>query len=128
MPSLSMPVGPPATLTTEHLAEPIDDSSSPTESTPLLASTSHLDGAHSYVLEDVGKMTMFREEMQTIPRYIVPIFGYVLLDGAFTGFDEFVLTNNSHSRAQILEYSLVLVPVISVGHISTIALAAISLG
>ncbi|RDB18717.1 hypothetical protein Hypma_014757 [Hypsizygus marmoreus] len=53
----------------------------------------------------VGKVTVFWEEMRILTRYAVPVFG-----------------------THLLEFSLVMVSVISIGHLSTTALAAISLG
>ncbi|KAF5385183.1 hypothetical protein D9615_000933 [Tricholomella constricta] len=51
------------------------------------------------------RATMFWEEMRTIPRYALPVFG-----------------------SQILEFSMMFISVISIGHLSTMTLAAVSLG
>lgn len=48
---------------------------SPTESTSLLA---RLQGeGHSPFDTNVGKLTMFWQEMRTIPSYALPVFGFV---------------------------------------------------
>jgi len=53
-----------------------------TESTPLLLNQNHgSEGTSSFCDSDpkgVNRMTMFWEEMRTIPRYTLPIFGSVL--------------------------------------------------
>ncbi|TFK41570.1 MATE efflux family protein [Crucibulum laeve] len=51
------------------------------------------------------KMSMFWEELRILTRYALPVFG-----------------------THLLEYTLIIVSVISIGHLSTTALAAISLG
>ncbi|KAG6855872.1 hypothetical protein H0H87_009826 [Tephrocybe sp. NHM501043] len=72
------------------------------ESTPLLSSGESIDAP----MKDVGSTrTMFYQEFLTIPRYAIPVF-----------------------CSQMLEFSLNFVPVISIGHLSTTALAAVSLG
>ncbi|RDB24495.1 hypothetical protein Hypma_008480 [Hypsizygus marmoreus] len=77
-----------------------------TETTALLTREYSEDaGLDSSDTKDVSTATMFWQEMRTIPTYALPVFS-----------------------SQILEYSLVVVPVISVGHLSTKGLAAISLG
>ncbi|RXW17121.1 hypothetical protein EST38_g8726 [Candolleomyces aberdarensis] len=84
-------------------------SSVPTEHTPLLAPPPiprieediDRDPAH----DNDGKMEMFWEELKILTKYALPVFG-----------------------THLLEYTLVIVPVISIGHLSTTALAAISLG
>ncbi|KAF4616349.1 hypothetical protein D9613_008614 [Agrocybe pediades] len=55
--------------------------------------------------DDGSKIVMFWEEVWILSKYALPVFG-----------------------THVLEYSLVVVSVISIGHISTTALAAISLG
>ena len=62
---------------------------------------------------------MFREELAVLTKYAIPlaVFGYVPS-----------FFHESFYSTQLLEYSLVVVSVISIGHISTTALAAISLG
>ncbi|GLB43702.1 putative multidrug oligosaccharidyl-lipid polysaccharide flippase [Lyophyllum shimeji] len=55
--------------------------------------------------EELSKPTIFRQEMRTIATYALPVF-----------------------LSQLLEFSLVIVEVVSVGHISTASLAGVSLG
>ncbi|KAG6849901.1 hypothetical protein H0H93_003915 [Arthromyces matolae] len=74
-----------------------------TESTPLLSETTNPLAKPD--TDDASNEVMFRQELITIPRYSLPVFG-----------------------SQLLEFSIVLVPVISIGHMSTTALAAVSLG
>lgn len=71
------------------------------ESSPLLASTN--DSCPDS--EGPSRLTIFWQETRTIPRYAFPVF-----------------------LSQLLEFSLVIVEVVSVGHISTAALAGVSLG
>lgn len=52
-----------------------------------------------------SKMLLFRKEVNVLTRYALPVFGTL-----------------------ILEFSLIMASLISVGHLSTTALAAISLG
>ncbi|KAG2003352.1 hypothetical protein CC2G_003960 [Coprinopsis cinerea AmutBmut pab1-1] len=81
----------------------------PTEYTPLLAGPpvprieEEIDSDPSS--DNESKLNMFFEEFRIISNYALPVFG-----------------------THLLEYTLIIVPVISIGHISTIALAAISLG
>ncbi|KAF8150627.1 mate-domain-containing protein [Crassisporium funariophilum] len=93
-----------------------------TECTPLLASNAHSlppppppprSGAYdsnecqdraSHATSEAA-MKMFWEELPILTRYALPMFG-----------------------THLLEYSLVVVSVVSIGHLSTTALAAISLG
>jgi len=65
---------------------------------------------------------MFWEEFLILAKYSLPVFGYCLVLSA--GYYSISLFCRTH----ILEYSLVIVSVVSIGHISTSALAAISLG
>ncbi|KAG6919098.1 hypothetical protein DXG01_009351 [Tephrocybe rancida] len=77
----------------------------PTEATPLLQVE---DGDGVLVLtpkETKTSQEIFREELGLLPRYVLPVLG-----------------------SQVLEYSMVVTNVISVGHLSTTALAAVSLG
>ncbi|KAG5723234.1 hypothetical protein E4T56_gene353 [Termitomyces sp. T112] len=77
-----------------------------TESTPLLSTNGPVRAdTDTSKSDDASTRTMFFQELLTIPRYALPI-----------------------CSAQLLEYSIVLVPVISLGHLSTTYLAAVSLG
>ncbi|KAM6496606.1 MATE efflux family protein [Amanita muscaria] len=83
----------------------------PTEATPLLVSKGipvplieeQIDRNRSNDHESM--LTLMKEEMKVLTKYSLPIFG-----------------------SQLLEYILIVTPVISIGHVSTTALAAISLG
>jgi MATE family multidrug resistance protein len=63
---------------------------------------------------------MFWEELFVLAKYALPVFGYVHLIIAIHIF--------TPPSTHVLEYSLVVVSVVSIGHLSTSALAAISLG
>ncbi|KAG5353306.1 hypothetical protein C0989_008291 [Termitomyces sp. Mn162] len=77
-----------------------------TESTPLFSTNGPIRAdTDTSKSDDASTRTMFFQELLTIPRYALPI-----------------------CSAQLLEYSIVLVPVISLGHLSTTYLAAVSLG
>ncbi|KAF8079284.1 mate-domain-containing protein [Lyophyllum atratum] len=75
---------------------------SASESTPLLAPTQEVNPDSK---EEESRITIFWQEMRTIPKYALPVFA-----------------------SQLLEFSLIVVEVVSVGHISTASLAAASLG
>ncbi|KAG5638923.1 hypothetical protein H0H81_008692 [Sphagnurus paluster] len=79
------------------------------ETTPLLRQDDDI-GLICKSEEGVSATTMFWQEMKTIPQYALPVFGYVTM------------------TLGILDFSMVFVPVISIGHMSTTSLAAISLG
>ncbi|KAH0582008.1 hypothetical protein H2248_011666 [Termitomyces sp. 'cryptogamus'] len=84
------------------IPEPVDA----TESTPLFSTNGPIRAdTDTSKSDDASTRTMFFQELLTIPRYALPI-----------------------CSAQLLEYSIVLVPVISLGHLSTTYLAAVSLG
>ncbi|PFH50484.1 hypothetical protein AMATHDRAFT_60888 [Amanita thiersii Skay4041] len=68
---------------------------------PLIEEQVDRDASH----DNDSMLTMFREEVVILTKYALPVFG-----------------------SQLLEYSLVISSVISIGHLSTTALAAISLG
>ncbi|KAF9461938.1 multidrug/Oligosaccharidyl-lipid/Polysaccharide flippase [Collybia nuda] len=78
----------------------------PTETTPLIPhdSISESEVAESQD-EKTSKVAMFWEEVRMIPLYALPVF-----------------------CTHILDYSLVFISVVSIGHLSTKSLAAISLG
>ncbi|KAM6496620.1 MATE efflux family protein [Amanita muscaria] len=83
-------------------------SSNPTEATPLLVSK---DRPVSLIEEQIeskdheSTLTLLKEEMKILTTYSLPIFG-----------------------SQLLEYTLVIASVVSIGHLSTTALAGVSLG
>ncbi|KAG6895433.1 hypothetical protein C0992_001257 [Termitomyces sp. T32_za158] len=74
------------------------------ESTPLLQREGNEDEFTSK-REGTSTYEMFWEEFRMLPQYTLPVLG-----------------------AQWLEYSMVMVNIISIGHLSTTALAAVSLG
>ncbi|KAG6888807.1 hypothetical protein C0995_005827 [Termitomyces sp. Mi166 len=88
---------------------PTKNTHSATESTPLLSTDT--DGRADADIDTskndvhISTKTIFYQELFTIPRYALPIFS-----------------------SQLLEFSIVLVPVVSLGHLSTTSLAAVSLG
>ncbi|KAG6812438.1 hypothetical protein H0H92_002904 [Tricholoma furcatifolium] len=71
-----------------------------------------------------SQSAIFWEEVRTIPLYALPILAYVFSSQLAATIELIV----NHDRAQLLEHSLFVVEVISVGHISTAALAGASLG
>ncbi|KAF5336420.1 hypothetical protein D9611_006482 [Ephemerocybe angulata] len=73
----------------------------PPPTVPRIEEEIDRDPAH----DNDSKMAMFWDELPILTKYALPVFG-----------------------THLLEYTLVIVPVISIGHISTTALAAISLG
>ncbi|PPQ85010.1 hypothetical protein CVT25_010399 [Psilocybe cyanescens] len=81
----------------------------PSESTPLLSNPPIPRIEESVdrnpFSDDESSIKMFWEELWILAKYATPVFG-----------------------THVLEYSLVIVSVVSIGHISTTALAAISLG
>ncbi|KAM6496610.1 MATE efflux family protein [Amanita muscaria] len=86
----------------------LSGSSNPTEATPLLVSK---DRPVSLIEEQIeskdheSTLTLLKEEMKILTTYSLPIFG-----------------------SQLLEYTLVIASVVSIGHLSTTALAGVSLG
>ncbi|KAF5364814.1 hypothetical protein D9758_009308 [Tetrapyrgos nigripes] len=95
-----------------------NSSESPTENTPLLSATTTTTRIPSPEAEELGQVTKDSRDDSRIPtyrlilqeawvttKYALPVFGI-----------------------NVLEYSLVVVSVLSIGHISTSALAAITIG
>ena len=72
---------------------------------------------------------MIREELAVLTKYAIPNFGpgYAPSLRSFV-FHEIWPIQYVFNRTHLLEYSLVVVSVVSIGHISTTTLAAISLG
>ncbi len=70
--------------------------------------------------------SMFKEEMAILMKYTLPVFGYVHVNHPST----VPYCNDSPvgTRTHLFEYSLVVASVISIGHLSTTALAASTLG
>lgn len=67
---------------------------------------------------------MFWEELKLLGKYTLPILGYVFLYDILT----LVANTLSLARTHALEYSLIVASVVSIGHLSTAALAASTLG
>jgi len=93
------------------------------ERTPLLSNppVPRIEEQVDYRAEKDFAFCMFWEEFLILAKYSFPIFGYRLLFAGYYSISQFC-------RTHVLEYSLVVVSVVSIGHISTSALAAISLG
>jgi MATE family multidrug resistance protein len=102
----------------------------PTETSPLLNHPpvprieQNIDYNASADHDNTSTVNMFWEELAVLTKYAIPVFGYA---PSFIFFYESSPSNPFYST-QLLEYSLVVVSVVSIGHISTTALAAISLG
>ena len=93
------------------------------ENTPLLnPPLPRIDEPFDSVPAADRKVAIFWEELRILTRYSLPVFGFV-----FLSFVHDFLTPPVF-RTHILEYSLIMASVISIGHLSTTALAAISLG
>lgn len=98
----------------------------PTETTPLLSNPpvprieEQIDN-NDCSAEQYLTFRMFWEEFLILAKYSLPVFGYALFLSNSSLISPFI-------RTHVLEYSLVIVSVVSIGHISTSALAAISLG
>jgi len=107
---------------------PKNPSLDPTETSPLLSPL--VPRIEENILQtdtenDLSKMAMFWQELRILMRYAWPVFGSVLT------FHLPIIHRSQLSfvgRTHLLEYSLVVVSVISIGHLSTTALAAITLG
>ncbi|PCH45028.1 MATE efflux protein [Wolfiporia cocos MD-104 SS10] len=87
---------------------PVDPAAHPNENTPLLAPyvpriEEEVDKGDPHDAEP--PVNMLREEMAVLAKYTLPVFG-----------------------THVLEYSLVIASVVSIGHLSTTALAASTLG
>lgn len=100
----------------------------PTERSPLLArrtSTTERNG-HARLDEQAReKEWTWWDEFKTLSSYVLPVYGYVL---CLARIDLRRSPYRSRDRTHLLEYSLNIASVVSIGHISTVALAACSLG
>jgi multidrug resistance protein, MATE family len=98
----------------------------PTEYTPLLAAPPvpriEEDCEEDSVSANENKRHVYLEEFWILCRYAWPVFGCV------SYLYSSLVSSDSGERTHLLEYTLIIAPVISVGHISTVALASISLG
>lgn len=98
--------------------------SSPTESTPLFGPVASEEAVEQdSPLVNAGGATIYFQELRILTIYALPVFGFV-----FTRSHSDPIRLTINTRALLLEYSLVIVSVISIGHLSTTALAAVSLG
>ncbi|KAF7318306.1 RNA helicase [Mycena chlorophos] len=86
--------------------------SNPTENTPLLVGEPPVPRIHEPIDDDTSSdegasnpATVYWSELRILTKYSLPVFG-----------------------THLLEYSLVMAPVLSIGHLSTTALAGITLG
>ncbi|KAF7291886.1 RNA helicase [Mycena indigotica] len=81
----------------------------PTENTPLLRAEPQVPRIHEPVGDandaEVSTTSLYWSELRILTKYSLPVFG-----------------------THLLEYSLVMAPVLSIGHLSTTALAGITLG
>jgi len=93
-------------------------SAQPLENTPLLSIPPP--PCIEETIDNVDSYFIFWEELFLLAKYALPVFAYVHLNRGVH-----ILTPLS---THVLEYSLVVVSVVSIGHLSTSALAAISLG
>ena len=102
----------------------------PTETSPLLdrpfAPVPPIEENVDYntSADKTSTVNLFQEELIILTKFTIPAFWYA---PSFLFFFKVDPSDFFHST-QILEYSLIVVPVISIGHISTTALAAVSLG
>ena len=74
--------------------------------------------------EQTSTAKISHEEFHILIKYSLPVFGYVLP----LTFPPFRLFCIFFSSTQLAEYSFILASVISIGHVSTLALAAATLG
>lgn len=93
-----------------------------TETTPLIPHISSGSEASYSQDEKKSKSAIFWEEVRTIPLYALPVFWCASIQTLM--FLVLIFYFSTH----ILDYSLIFVSVISIGHLSTKSLAAISLG
>ncbi|KAJ7636892.1 MATE efflux family protein [Roridomyces roridus] len=77
----------------------------PTESTPLLNPPVPRIDEDNRSEEELSTVALYLAELRILTKYSLPVFG-----------------------THLLEYSLIIAPVLSIGHLSTTALAAITLG
>lgn len=95
----------------------------PSENTPLLnPPVPRIDESIEQTSDDGSTVLIFWEELRILTRYALPVFACVLLSSMLPWY---LL---SIGRTHVLEFSLIMSSVISIGHISTTALAAITLG
>jgi MATE family multidrug resistance protein len=99
-------------------AESLTPTTVPTEATPLLP-------VSPTVSADSVTFALYRRELGIITAYTIPIFGMHYISLFFSGY--LFIYFRFFSGTHMLEYSLLVVTVISVGHLGTIELASASL-
>jgi hypothetical protein len=123
-----------AKSTMENLPERQLHHPNPSENTPLLSSASNSDlsgGERRSEQNNYDNFDVFWEEFRVLTRYSLPVFG--------CAFKPMVSLRATYCRpnsirdawpasTQLLEYSLMVASVISIGHLSTTALAGVTLG
>ena len=105
---------------------PVSECTTPLQPPPLipgLQETADDDIYDTASVEQAPTSTMFREELCILVMYSLPVFGYVLPPISFI-----VLILDFFSSTQLFEYSFIIASVVAIGHISTIAMAAATLG
>ena len=108
---------------------PVSESTSllrPPPPIPRLHEPADDDVYDTTLAEQISTSKMFREELRILTMYALPVFGYVL-SLTFLPSSTYSLCFYSPST-HLFEYSFILASVISIGHISTLALAAATLG
>ena len=117
---------PPSTKSQKYLHH--DAVSSLNETSPLLPRPTTTErNSHARGGDDdlEGEWTWW-DELKTLTSYVLPVYGYVLLP--LVPLLSLNILTRLRERTHLLEYSLNIASVISIGHISTVALAACSLG
>ena len=101
----------------------------PNENTPLLGPLV------PRIEEEVDKndnsepaVNMLWDEVRILAKYTLPVFGFVSYRCYFPEMPVIVDSPFTFCRTHVLEYSLVVASVVSIGHLSTTALAASTLG
>ncbi|KAI9510175.1 MATE efflux family protein [Russula earlei] len=95
----------------------------PDEYTPLLVPRIDEEvGPNIKSTDSQSTARVYRDELRILFKYTVPVFGYA------SSLHNVSLTSCPACRTHLLEYSLVVASVVSIGHLSTVALAASTLG
>jgi MATE family, multidrug and toxin extrusion protein len=95
----------------------------PDEYTPLLVPRIEEEvGPSTDPVHSQGTAKVYRDEFRILIKYTLPVFGYA------SSFIHCFWPDASVFSTHVLEYSLSIASVISIGHLSTVALAACTLG
>lgn len=94
------------------------------ETTPLLGECDS-DGL-TFKAESTSSREMFWEELRMLPQYVWPVLGFLYFFLLLSS--TLIISMDIYNRAQWLEHGMIAVNLISIGHLSTTALAAVSLG